>query len=247
MVLDHLGHGINLRDRPQTLVSPYVELQDTLARIHTGRRSPFRAFFIGGGAYTLPRAWLAARPDAEMTVAEIDPAVTRSAIERLWLSPSARLKTIHADARVALNRLDGDAAFDVIVGDAFHDIVVPHHLVTQEFFDVVKSRLATDGIYVMNIVDHRERPRFALSVLATMKEIFQTVELWQSNETGQRATFVLAAVRQPTPSAQLVSRTTPGVIFSRMSENRLRDLRIEAKPITLSDDYAPVDQLIGVE
>ena len=76
MVLDHLGHGINLRDRPQTLVSPYVELQDTLARIHTGRRSPFRAFFIGGGAYTLPRAWLAARPDAEMTVAEIDPAVT---------------------------------------------------------------------------------------------------------------------------------------------------------------------------
>ncbi len=247
MVLDHLGHGINLRDRPQTLVSPYVELQDTLARIHTGRRSPFRAFFIGGGAYTLPRAWLAARPDAEMTVAEIDPAVTRSAIERLWLSPSARLKTIHADARVALNRLDGDAAFDVIVGDAFHDIVVPHHLVTQEFFDVVKSRLATDGIYVMNIVDHRERPRFALSVLATMKEIFQTVELWQSNETGQRATFVLAAVRQPTPSAQLVSRTTPGVIFTRMSENRLHDLRIEAKPITLSDDYAPVDRLIGVE
>ena len=124
---------------------------------------------------------------------------------------------------------------------------MPHHLVTREFFDLVKSRLATDGIYVMNIVDHREKPRFALSVLATMKQTFQTVELWQSNETGQRATFVLAAIHQPTPSAQLVSRTTPGVIFRRMSENRLRDLRIEANPVTLSDDYAPVDRLIGVE
>ena len=61
MVLDHLGHGVNLKSEPQKLVSPYVELQDILARIHSGRSSPFRTFFIGGGAYTLPRAWASAR------------------------------------------------------------------------------------------------------------------------------------------------------------------------------------------
>ena len=32
MVLDHLGHGINLRDSPRVLVSPYVELQDALTQ-----------------------------------------------------------------------------------------------------------------------------------------------------------------------------------------------------------------------
>jgi spermidine synthase len=247
MVLDHLGHGINLRDRPQTLVSPYVELQDTLARIHTGRRSPFRAFFIGGGAYTLPRAWLAARPDAEITVAEIDPAVTRSATERLWLTPSDRLKTLHADARLALNQLEGDTGFDIIVGDAFHDIVVPHHLVTHEFFSLVKSRLAPDGIYVMNIVDHQKKPRLALSVLETMKQIFCRVEMWRMNDTGSRTTFILAALQQPTPYASFRSYETPGVHFRRMNEGQFQGLRKDLMPLILTDDYAPVDRLIGIE
>ncbi|MGI9524607.1 MAG: fused MFS/spermidine synthase, partial [Hyphomicrobiaceae bacterium] len=162
MVLDHLGHGVNLRSEPQTLVSPYVELHDILARIHTGRRSPFRTFFIGGGAYTLPRAWAAARPDAEIWVAEIDPHVTKAAHAELWLEPSPRIKTVFDDARTAL-RHTKKGSFDVIIGDAFHDIVVPPHLVTLEFFELTASRLHDTGIYLMNVVDHRRRPRLVLS------------------------------------------------------------------------------------
>jgi len=246
LVLDHLGHGINLREQPQQLVSPYVELQDTLARIHSGRRSPFRVFFVGGGAYTLPRAWIAARPDTQAVIAEIDPAVTETAISQLWLKPSDQLRVMHLDARVALYQLPGQQ-FDVIVGDAFHDIVIPPHLVSEEFFALVASRLHADGIYLMNVVDDRAKPRLALSIADTIARNFATVELWSASDAGGRTTFILAALRKPTPFAELPSRVTPGVRFQRMPKRERTRLRQALHPIVLTDDFAPVDRLIGIE
>ena len=246
MVLDHLGHGINLRDHPQRLVSPYVELHDILARIHAGRHTPFRVFFIGGGAYTLPRAWAAARPDARLTVAEIDPFVTQTAISDLWLETEPGITPLHRDARVALAN-EPARQFDVIVGDAFHDIVIPPHLVTAEFFELTASRLKADGIYLMNVVDDRDRPRLALSIRQAMLRAFPHVEMWRSNETGERTTFTLAGLAKPTPYAELPSRTSPGVRFQPIPETRLDALAVEIEPVLLTDDYAPVDRLIGVD
>jgi spermidine synthase len=246
MVLDHLGHGINLRDAPRRLVSPYVEMHDILARLHIGRKTPFRAFFVGGGAYTLPRAWSIARPDAEITVAEIDPAVTRAAVDHLWVKLPHRIRPVHQDARVALART-AHAHFDVIVGDAFHDIVIPPHLVTREFFALVAARLDPSGIYLMNVVDHRARPRLALSIRATLLSAFPTVEIWQMNASESRSTFVLSAVRRPTPHDRVALNASPGVVFQRLDAKRLATLQSALKPIVLTDDFAPVDRLIGVE
>lgn len=246
LVLDHLAHGINLRDFPRGFVSPYVELQDTLAQLHVGQNSPFRAFFIGGGAYTLPRAWLAAKQDAAITVVEVDPDVTEIARRHLWLEADARLTVKHLDARRAL--LDEPLArYDVVVGDAFHDITVPQHLVTEEFFAEVGARLRNGGIYLMNVVDHRERPRMALSVAASLTRHFPVVELWRSNETGERSTFVVAGLAAATPVAQLPSRFSEGVMFERLSSEQVVRLSAELQPIVLSDDFAPVERLIGVD
>lgn len=245
MVLDHLGHGINLAERPEVLVTPYVEAQHLLAQIHTGAHSPIRAFFIGGGAYSLPRAWLATRPGAKLTIAEIDPAVTRMAHKSFWVPRDSRLKIHHADARRVLS--SSSLKFDVIVGDAFHDIAVPQHLVTREFFVLVRKRLADGGIYLMNVVDSDTAPRLALSIAKTLRTSFATVEVWRSSQTGERATFVIAAMTKPTPSARLRSRVEPGLEWRRIDANRMRVLDARLEPIILSDDYAPVDRLIGVE
>ncbi len=246
MILDHLGHGINLRDDPQKLVSPYVELQDSLARIHSGRRTPFKAFFIGGGAYTLPRAWAAARPDAQIIVAEIDPAVTGTARRTLWLRPSNKITSIHADARVALTEQPA-GAFDVVVGDAFHDIVIPAHLVTDEFFRLVAARLGDDGIYLMNVVDDRDRPRLVLSIAKALAVHFKVVEIWRADQSGRRATFVLAGLQAATPYKRIAARNTPGTTFSRVEEKARAAWAKALRPVLLRDDFAPVDRLIGVE
>lgn len=244
LVLDHLEHGSNVRDAPQRLLAPYVEVQDALARIHSGRNTPFRVFFIGGGAYTLPRAWLAARPDADVRVAEVDRAVTDMARAELWLADDPRLTTIHQDGRVALSRQPA-GTFDVVLGDAFHDISVPQHLVTSEFFALVATRLRDDGVYLMNVVDDASRPRLALSVSRTLSAHFPVVELWRAQGAEARATFVIAGLRQATPYARLPSRVTPGVAYVRISEASRDRLQATLKPIVLTDDFAPVDWLIA--
>ena len=246
MVLDHLGHGINLRDHPRSLVSPYVELQHALTELHLGDSNTFRAFFIGGGAYTLPRAWSSARADAEITVAEIDPEVPRTAKNRLWLGEPPNLTTVVADARVAL-RKSRPNRFDVIIGDAFHDIVIPSHLVTEEFFALVRSRLSERGLYLMNVVDSRRQPRLALSIFRTLQQSMPSVEVWVSNEPGARATLVLAGLPRPTQTAEVPAEMSPGVVFRRLSEAQLGELIAELQPMVLSDDHAPVDRLIGVD
>jgi hypothetical protein len=87
----------------------------------------------------------------------------------------------------------------------------------------------------------------ALSIIETIRSAFAKVELWQMNATDARTTFVLAAVRRPTPYDRLTLRSSPGVAFQRLDSARLRQLRHALHPIVLTDDFAPVDRLIGVE
>jgi predicted membrane-bound spermidine synthase len=247
LVLDHLAHGTNVRNSAVRLITPYVELQDKLARIHTGRSSPFRAFFVGGGAYTLPRAWLARRRDAELAVAEIDPAVTEMAIKRLWLNGSdKRLSILHEDARTALAKFP-DRHFDVIVGDAFHDIAVPQHLVTREFFELVASRLSGEGIYIMNVVDLLENPKLVLSIVATLRNAFSTIEVWRLNESGRRTTFVVTGLKRATEYKHLPSSVHADVSFTRLGKEMVARLEAAMTPVVMTDDFAPVDRLIGVQ
>lgn len=190
LVLDHLVHGVNVEGQPGALASPYVaQMHRAVLHLHP---KPVRAFFVGGGAYTLPRAWAGA---LDVTVAEIDPVVTEVAADRLWLDPSA-MTILHEDARVALAR-QPEGAFDVIVGDAFKDVAAPFHLVTAEFNALVRSRLAPGGLYLLNLVDRVPDVRALKAVAATLRTAFPTVLVWKEGTAGTdvtaRHTFVLAA------------------------------------------------------
>ena len=56
------------------------------------------AFFIGGGAYTFQRRLLSLHPhNAYLYSAEIDPAVTKVAMEHLGLAPNSRHRILHED------------------------------------------------------------------------------------------------------------------------------------------------------
>ncbi|MBB4301947.1 putative membrane-bound spermidine synthase [Rhodobium orientis] len=243
MVLDHLGHGINVRDDPRRLVTPYVATIDHLRRLRFGAH-PVSAFFIGGGAYTLPRAWTEGPSPDLVTVAEIDPAVTEIAVSDFWLDPE-KMAIHHHDARRVLSNSGGD--FDIVVGDAFTDIAVPPHLVTKEFFALVAERLNDGGVYMMNLVDRMERLHALAAVHRTLKEIFPVVEVWVEAEdfsAGGRTTFVLLAARTPTDEARVVEPST-GRIFARIPPDRVARLVAEHDPPVLTDDYAPIDRLMG--
>ena len=153
MALDHLVHSINDQNDPQFLFSPYLHLVDEIARRKFGSQ-PVSAFFIGGGGYTLPRAWGARNPKSLLTIAEIDPLVTARAQSQMWFSPGPNTRIITQDARVTLKSEKSQSQFDIIFGDAFQDIAIPAHLVSDEFNGIVRSRLSTRGFYVLNVVDN---------------------------------------------------------------------------------------------
>jgi MFS family permease len=245
MALDHLVHSINDRSDPQFLFSPYVHLVDEIAR-HKFGSQPVSAFFVGGGGFTLPRAWSARNPKSLLTVAEIDPLVTELARDQMWFNPGSNTRIEMQDARVALKREKPGKYFDIIFGDAFHDIAIPAHLVSDEFNQLVRSHLSARGFYVLNVVDNPRQPRLLASIVRTLQQRFKIIEVWVSPQDVQgatRATFILYASAQTTGLASSVTASYGSArLWQRIS---IDSLGIERLGVILTDDFTPVDRLLA--
>lgn len=250
MALDHLVHSINDQRDPELLYSPYLHFVDEYARAQLGKDGMRSAYFIGGGGFTLPRAWAHAfKGQARLVVAEIDPAVTQAAIDGLWFDAQAPgLEIIHQDARTHLQSLPSEPAFDVVFGDAFHDISIPPHLVSLEFTEQIARRLNPGGFYAVNVIDNGQNPRFLLSLARTLGTQFASVEAW--SERGQmgrsgRVTFVLLATNRPGEQQVLNAQQGIDRTWVRWPEADLRTRALDPDVSILTDNYAPVDRLMN--
>jgi spermidine synthase len=187
----------------------------------------------------------AAFPDAVVEVAELDPAVTAIAEERLFLDPKA-MTIVHTDARVALANADA-GAYDAIVGDVFHDVAVPFHLTTLEYAELVSSRLAPGGIYVMNVVDVFPDPRLVKSIVRGLAENFRQVDIWLDRIPAARgrATYVISAADTSEPPPVLEARNGLARQWLRVTESVLETGTPVASLPLLSDDFVPVERLVS--
>jgi len=248
MVLDHLGHGINDRDDPSLFFSSYVELTQILTERRIGEPHRLHSFFIGGGAYTLPRAWAARYPGGRHVVAEIDPDVTQTARDAFWLRDADNLRIVHRDARVVLRDYPAEPRFDVVVGDAYHDFTAPPHLVTREFMAEVRSRLRPGGFFAMTVIDARDNPLFLKSMARTARAVFPAVEVWVDIEQatgGGRLTYILVAADRSGEDAQLRSQVFPDRRWVRLADATVAAWRDAPSIPILTDDFAPVDRLLS--
>ena len=245
MVLDHLLHGINHDSEPRMIIAPYVHAIDEIAFERFGDRydTGLDWFFLGGGSYTHPRAVQALSPDSRITVAEIDPTVTLTAVEKLFLQPDG-MRILHEDGRRALAAETGQ--FDIIVGDVFHDVAIPEHLVTREFAELVRDRLRSDGVYLMNIVDAFPDPRLVRAITKTLSEVFTHVDLWMEGvPDAERVTFVLSATNSERPPKVVQARLGFERAWFRVTEKLMEvGTPVDELPV-LTDDYAPVERLIA--
>ena len=90
---------------------------------------------------------------------EIDPAVSKAGRKYLGMGDNHALRVHDADARPFLRRTD--ERYDLIYIDAYHQPYVPFYLATQEFFELVRDRLAPGGIVALNVatVPDDRKPR----------------------------------------------------------------------------------------
>ena len=245
MVVDHLAHGISAKEAPRVMFTPHAAMLDALPRMRMGSAA-FTSFHIGGGSYSVPRSW-ADRGIAGITIAEIDPEVTATAIDNFWFDPTT-VTILHSDARAALRQ--SDQTFDVIVGDAFTDIAVPEHLVTLEFFRLVAARLSPKGVYAMNLIDSVDSLAALSAVVATMREVFPSVEVWTAAgrpDAGERRVFVLLASAQDSALSAVDTRAPELTRFQALDTGFIDSIVARHGSRILTDDHAPLSYLMGFD
>ena len=252
--LDHLVHSY-VRPRSSDLGYDYEHVFALLLEAQ-GRRDP-RTFFVGGGGYVLPRYLERVKPGATITVAEIDPEVTRVNYTQMELPLKTKVKTVNADARRLLSSLPAEAEFDAIFGDAFNDLSVPYHLTTSEFDRIILAHLAPGGFYAVNVIDNPAQGRFLAAMIRTFQSVFPSVALFPLDPdftSSRRNTFVLVGSREPLDAARL-AEVSPASIPAFEASSTSRALRTSvadgvmtayaAQGIALSDDYVPVENLLA--
>jgi spermidine synthase len=245
LYLDRLLHSYTAPGDPTRLVYEYERLYADATAYQADRVDRLRALFIGGGGYTFPRYMEAVYPGSDIHVIEIDPGVTDVAYDMLGLNRDTEIVTYNEDARMFLARKP-TGTYDLIMGDAFNDFSVPYHLTTQEFNDRVRAWLAEDGFYVVNIIDG-PWGRFLRSYTHTLRQTFRHVYLVFSVDSWRRSTrstLVLLAGDTPLERTGLES-TAPLLARQLLDEEQVDAILAEGKVVTLTDRYAPVDQMLA--
>ena len=254
---DKLRHSeVDLSDLGD-LKYPYMQIYDALVNQKTGKNDrPVRLLLLGGGGYVFPNYLSRARPGSEIVVVEIDPGVTRAAREAFGLAPDAPLEIHHMDARNYLAdalRKNREAPgsvppFDFIVCDSVSDYAVPYQLATKEFMEQVRRLLKPGGLYVMNLIDAYEVGAFMNAVAQTFAEVFpHRGAISAVPELGPRNTAVFVGSGEPLALEEIREWTARPGVFSGLvlAESHFADLRARNGTCVLTDDFAPVENLLA--
>jgi spermidine synthase len=250
LVLDHLVHSYVSLGDPNRLVYDYEKMYAEAAAYKASQNDHLSALMIGGGGYTFPRYMESTYPNSTVHVVEIDPAVTQNAYDRLLLDRAAKITTFNEDARTFMAR-PPTMKYDLVLGDAFNHFSVPYHLTTKEFNDRVHAWLAPDGLYVVNIIDG-PYGEFIRAYVATMRLTFRNVYLALGSRgwrTTARTTFVVIGTDTPLDLDALKNYDAGDgdALLSRLlaSDAEMNELLNEAPQVILTDQFAPVDQMLA--
>ncbi|MBU4479652.1 MAG: fused MFS/spermidine synthase [Candidatus Omnitrophica bacterium] len=255
LILDQLLHSIIRMDEPGSIENlySYQEVYEGVTSHLAKDKESISALVIGGGGYVFPRYLEERYPGSYIEVVEIDPAVTKAAKEAFGLSEKTTIKISHGDGRNRVNELIRSKeqggqmpVFDFIYGDAFNDLSIPFQLVSYEFNQQLRYLLSEDGAYMLTLADTMESGRFLGAMLNTLRKSFPYVEVFLTGETrvreDSRSVFVLVGSFRP---LDWPDEPDSGFGSLRLDEARLRLLKERSRDVVLSDNYAPVENLLA--
>lgn len=207
------------------------------------------ALVIGGGAYTIPRALLYSLPEAKIDVSEIDDELYEIAKKQFNLIEDERLTVDNKDGRRFL--VDTNKKYDLIFTDAYGaSLSVPSHLTTTEFFELSKSKLNNDGIFIANIVStlSRQESSFLFSEIKTFQEIFPNSYFFatKSKKDINIQNIIFVGINSNKifnlNSEKILSNSNP--LLSSLYEKKINIDRFDMNNgIILRDNYVPVDYM----
>jgi spermidine synthase len=197
---------------------------------------------LGGGAVPLYLARFL--PEATVDSVEVDPGVIAAAKKYFGLRETERFHLIEADGRLYLNR--HRETYDIIVLDAFSGSYIPFHMMTKEFYQLVRDHLAPHGVVAINIL-----PSVKLydSNVRTLKLVFDNLDFFDSGNPTVDETNVIVFGRSDAASeeqqrqqaATAQQRYKFHFDLSQLIATRRISTPKAANGEVFTDDFAPVN------
>lgn len=247
------NQSIVVMDNIRDLQCVYARIYAALTHLLNEGKEKLSTLTIGGGGHVYPRYILECWPGSRVDVAEIDPAVTDAAIRAFGLSADSSINVVNMDARNYLNdllRKKGEGGpvqrYDFVYGDAFSDYAIPYHLTTKEFSDNIANVLNDDGVYMLNVIDVYDSGRFLGAVVGTFQKTFPYVYVLASAVSRDTAgNFVVVGAKQKINLEGLSQHeAVRGLALWVLTDSEIEQLKEKASGIVLTDDYAPVENLL---
>jgi spermidine synthase len=195
-----------------------------------------RCLMIGLGAGSMPTYLAEQMPGLVIDNVELDPGVIAASKTYFGVRESPRMHMIESDGRVFLTRTN--ETYDLILVDAFRGGYVPFHLLTREFYGLLKQHLSPNGVVVFNV---HSGTKLSDSTLATLKAVFPMVDLYYNS-----GSFVPVAGTAVAMSPEILAQRAKSIqaryhFFYPMPS--LLSARVEWPDLQaelLTDDFAPV-------
>src|SRR6201989_321258 len=161
-----------------------------------------RVLVLGVGAGSIPVYLQRFVPDAAIDAVELDPGVIEVAKKYFGLRETAKFRLIPGDARMFLNRQP--EPYDLIFVDAFTGSYIPFHLMTKEFYQLVRNRLSPHGVAAFNFLAANDA--FESNVRTVSLAFDNNIDLFYSDEGKGESNVVVIARLEPSSGAETLQK-----------------------------------------
>jgi spermidine synthase len=202
-------------------------------------REPKAILMIGLGGGSIPTYLGHYLPDATIETVEIDPGVISATKKYFGFRETSRVTVTENDGRVFLAR--SAKSYDLILIDAYLAGYVPFHLLTSEFYTLIKGHLTSGGAAVFNV---HEGTRLYTSTVSTLQSVFTTVDLYPTR-VGEVAIVVSDGSSVGRTALDTKAAALQKARGFRYPLSSLLQMKSEERPAAgkiLTDDFAPVEQ-----
>jgi spermidine synthase len=251
LYLNGLPHSAMYLNGSNELVFPYTRY---FALGFLFRGDAREVLFVGGGGFSGPKRFLQDYPEVHVDVVEIDPDVIEAARLYFDLKDDPRLKVYNEDGRRYLQRTE--KRYDLVVLDAYSKTYVPFHLMTLEFFELLRGRMTEDGVVVSNLIASLvgDTANLFWAEYKTISQVFPSIYIFPTSDYGPGwvQNIIVIASKNPHTMTEVelreralkTGRGNPREASELISRIWKGPIRAEEAPILL-DHYAPVEALLN--
>ena len=189
-------------------------------------------------------------PNVQVTSVELDPTVIELARKYFGIKDESNFQLVNRDGRLFLS--ESKDRYDIILIDAYRGPFVPFHLLTREFYQIVKDHLAEGGVVAQNV-----EPSTMLfdSAVKTINAVFPQLDFYRAD--GNIVTVAYDGSERKAEDLAGVARDRDknfGLRYSLMDMlSQRRHIQIAGGTVidpsakVLTDDFAPVEALKNIE